>query len=92
MEDEKKQPEPEVGGADFFIRELARMEHEQTQMYRNLSRRIATVEQKGKSTDDPEKMLTSFFMVLLVIQVLPLIIDVVKSLWDHPLVSSQLSE
>jgi hypothetical protein len=91
MADEQKQSEPEIGGADFFIRELSRMEHEQTQMYRNLSRRIAVVEQKGKSNDDPEKMLTSVFMVLLVIQVLPLIIDIVRKLWE-PSESLPLSE
>jgi len=87
MSEEPEQQNEElakVGSAEFFIQELARMEHEEVQRYKHLSKRLVALEQKGKSmTDDPEKMLGSFFIVLFVIQVLPIVIDIIQA-WHRP--------
>jgi hypothetical protein len=90
-EDKKQEKKEEIGGVDFFIKELAHMEQDSVKMYTSLSRRIAILEQKGKSSDDPEKMLTNVFIVLMVIQLLPVVVDVLRSLWTPSASSSSSS-
>jgi hypothetical protein len=72
-----------IDRTEFFIAELASMssQHDKEILYyRNLATRVTILEQKGKSVgDDPEKMLGMFFLVMGVLQLIPMLIDVVKA-------------
>jgi hypothetical protein len=89
MADEQNK-EPVVGGVDFFIKELAHMEQDSVKMYTSLSRRIAALEQKGKSSDDPEKMIIQVIGVMLLLQMLPVVVDIIRSIWTPSESSSSL--
>ncbi len=74
----------------FFLDELARMDLDSERRYKHLSSRIASLEQKGKSiSDDPEKLLGSLFLIIAVIQAIPLVIDLVRKLWASESLPSQ---
>lgn len=77
---DKSSAEIAIDRTRFFIDELARMEHQEARRYDHLSKRLAALEQKGKSTmsDDPEKMLGTFLLIIGLIQVLPYIVDIVR--------------
>lgn len=95
-QEQKTQPDREADptpkGADFFISELAHMEQENVRRYMALSTRLASLERKGKtSSDDPMNMLGSVILVMVVLQVLPVVIDLLVRKWA-PSSSLPLSE
>lgn len=77
---------------DFFIDEFARIEADWSKQYVAMSNRIAKLEQKGKSTkDDPEKLFATVFIIVAVVQIVPLILDLVKDVCrSSPLQPSSL--
>ncbi len=81
MDNENKN---ELDSREQWLTTMADMQIQADQRYAHLSRRMSALEQKGKSIgDDPEKMIGSLFMILMVINLLPLLIDMVRAKWVH---------
>jgi hypothetical protein len=76
---------------EFFIGELETISREQDNRYNSLTKRIAALEaKKGSSEFDVQELLGTLFLVMAVLQIVPLVLDLVKQ-WKSSS-SSQLSE
>ncbi len=70
--------------ADFFITELAHM-HDETEKYKShlisVSKRVSVLEEnaKGSYDDDPSKMMASVVGVIVLMQLLPVIVEMIQN-------------
>lgn len=83
--DKEKEP-----GVEFFMGELMKIEAEGDRRYGSLALRVQKLERKGKSQDDPEAMLGQIFMGLMLLQLAPLVIELIRK-WLTESKSSELS-
>jgi hypothetical protein len=73
--DEKKEGQPSI---EFWMDELMKIEDVNQRRYDSVVMRLEKLEQKRKSHDDPEAMLGSLFMFLMLVQVAPLVVELIR--------------
>ena len=71
----------ETGSVEFFINELARMDSAHERFRENVARRLVILEErtKGSPDDDISKMMGTVLLVLIGLQLLPIVLDMVRS-------------
>lgn len=80
------------GTVEFFIQELATMNHQQDRINRATWERIKAIEErtKPKFEDDPTKLMGSALIFLVLLQLAPFVLEMVRDAWKSSS-SSQLS-
>lgn len=85
MDNQEQKP-----GVEFFMDELMKIEASTDRRYSSLAVRVERLERKNKSQDSPEAMLAQIFMGLMLLQLAPLVIELVRK-WLTESKSSDLS-
>lgn len=78
-------------GVEFFMDELGKIEASNERRYASLTMRIEKLERKGKSHDDPEAMMAQIFMGLLLLEMLPLVVELIRKWLTESKSSESLS-
>ena len=88
--DMAEEAKPEVSRTEFFIQELERMDSLWERRYGSLVNRISLLEQKkkGSSDIDIEQLIGTIFLVMGILQILPLVFDLVSKWRSSPSFSS----
>jgi hypothetical protein len=81
MDNEKDKTATSSMDTSFFINELARMDAAHERFRENTARRLVILEERTKGTpdDDVSKMMGTVLLVLIGLQLLPIILDMIRS-------------